>query len=141
MTDMLLPENAMDIIGDIHDHAAALAGLLEKLGYHGCPIGEYRHPDVRKVGRPAWEPCASSAPWTDNIFNPGLLDTPWLYPATDKSVFFKHYWLRRPVRLLAEKTRCVDLIVAKGLPLTAHCFDGRSLNAGLFVTILHSENP
>jgi hypothetical protein len=40
--------NGYDIIGDVHGHAGALCGLLDRLGYHRTG-GIWRHPDGRRA--------------------------------------------------------------------------------------------
>jgi len=51
----------------------------------------------------------------------------WVYPQTDKPVFFGHYWLRGKPKLFRENVCCLDYSVAKGGLLAAYRFDGEQV--------------
>jgi len=66
-------------------------------------------------------PAIPNLPLTDNGRN--------IYPTGEKPVFFGHYWMRPPVRLLTPNATCVDFSVARGGVLCGYRWNGeRKLN-------------
>ncbi|ORJ60530.1 metallophosphoesterase [Geothermobacter hydrogeniphilus] len=59
-----------------------------------------------------------------------------IYPREEKPVFFGHYWMEPPVRLLAPNAACVDFSVAKDGVLCAYRWDGEpTLDAARLVYV------
>jgi len=48
----------------------------------------------------------------------------FLYPKTNKPVFFGHYWLKGEPKILRKNMCCLDYSIAKGHKLAAYRFDG-----------------
>ena len=86
---------------------------------------------------PTWSDVAFpnvQGPLAKQPFDFALLDTPWLYPDTEKPVFFGHYMLLKPLHLPARNICCLDFGVAYGHKLASYRFDGSPLNQKLLVS-------